>query len=106
VFASSYTGGKLPYCADSALHDHIQPAFQAAGITKIVGWHTFRRSLATLLGQNREEVKVVQELLRHTTSRITVEVYQQDDTDQKRSALVPMSGLFVVSRASLKLGPN
>ena len=42
---------------------------------------------------------MVQELLRHATSCITLEVYQQGDTDQKRSALSPMSGLFVVPRA-------
>ena len=99
VFASPFTNGKRPYWADSALQDHIQPAAKAAGITKQIGWHTFRHSLATLLGQRKEDVKTIQELLRHATSRITLEVYQQGDTDQKRSALSPMSGLFVVPQA-------
>jgi site-specific recombinase XerD len=99
VFAPPFTNGKRPYWADSALQDHIQPAAKAAGITKQIGWHTFRHSLATLLGQRKENVKTVQELLRHATSRITREVYQQGDTDQRRSALSPMSGLFVVPQA-------
>jgi integrase len=99
VFASPFTNGKRPYWADSALQDHIQPAAKAAGITKQIGWHTFRHSLATLLGQRKEDVKTVQELLRHATSRVTLDVYQQGDTEQKRSALSPMSGLFVVPKA-------
>jgi hypothetical protein len=62
VFASPFTNGKRPYWADSALQDHIQPAAKAAGITKQIGWHTFGHSLATLLGQRKEDVKTVQEL--------------------------------------------
>jgi integrase len=35
------------------------------GITTPVGWHTFRRSIATWLIENEENVKVTQEILRH-----------------------------------------
>jgi integrase len=95
VFASPFTNGKRPYWPDSALQDHLQPAAVAAGINKRVGWHTFRHSLATLLGHQKEDVKTVQELLRHTNSRITLEVYQQAGGEQKRNALSSMSGLFL-----------
>jgi integrase len=95
VFASPFTNGERPYWPDSALQDHIQPAAKAAGINKQIGWHTFRHSLATLLGQRKEDLKTVQELLRHANSRITLEVYQQAGSDQKRQALSPMSGLFL-----------
>jgi integrase len=95
VFASPFTEGKRPYWPDSALKDHIQPAASAAGINKQVGWHTFRHSLATLLGQRKEDVKTVQELLRHANSRITLDVYQQAGREQKRLALSPMAGLFL-----------
>jgi site-specific recombinase XerD len=77
------------------LQDHLQPAAIAAGITKRIGWHTFKHSLATLLGHQNEDVKTVQELLRHTNSRITLEVYQQAGGDQKRNALSSMPGLFL-----------
>jgi integrase len=100
IFASPFTEGKRPYWAESAMTDHIQPAAKAAGITKHIGWHTFRHSLATLLGQNGENVKVVQELLRHASPRITMEVYQQEEQDAKRAALSPFSGIFVVPKAS------
>jgi integrase len=87
VFASPFTNGNRPYWPDSALKDHIKPAAAKAGITKRVGWHTFRHSLASFLGQQGEDVKTVQELLRHATSRITQDVYLQGSTEAKRSAL-------------------
>jgi integrase len=94
VFASPFTNGKRPYWPDSALKDHVKPAAVAAGITKRVTWHTFRHSLASFLGQQGEEVKTVQELLRHATSRITVDVYQQGSTEAKRSALNRVAGIL------------
>jgi integrase len=98
VFASPFTEGKRPYWAESAMTDHIRPAAIRAGVKKHIGWHTFRHSLATLLGQNGENVKVVQELLRHATPRITMEVYQQAEQDAKRAALSPFSRIFVVPK--------
>lgn len=95
VFASPFTNGERPYWADSALQDHIQPAARAAGITKTVGWHTFRHSLATLLGKRKEHAKTVQEILGHASGRLTMDVHQQGDTEEKRNALSSMSGLFV-----------
>jgi integrase len=94
VFASPFTNGKRPYWPDSALKDHVKPAAVTAGITKRVTWHTFRHSLASLLGQQGEGVKTVQELLRHTTSRITLDVYQQGSSETKRLALNRVAGIF------------
>ena len=65
---------------------HIQPAARRLGITKRIGWHTFRRTYTTLLHANGEDVKVVQELLRHGSSRITMDVYAQAVTPAKRKA--------------------
>jgi len=96
VFASPYTNGKQPYWPESALKDHVRPAAIAAGITKTIGWHTFRHSLASLLGQQGEDVKVIQELLRHASSKITADVYQQGHTVAKRSALDRVSGIFLI----------
>jgi site-specific recombinase XerD len=52
----------------------MRPAVKRAGISKRVGWRTFRHSFATLLKANGEDVKVVQEALRHANSRITLKV--------------------------------
>jgi integrase len=96
VFASPFTNGKRPYWPDSALKDHVKPAALAAGITKRVTWHTFRHSLASFLGQQGENVKTVQELLRHASSRLTQDVYQQGSTEAKRLALNRVAGIFAV----------
>jgi integrase len=63
---------------------HIQPIAKKQGITKRIGWHTFRRTYTTLLHANGEDVKVVQELLRHGSARITMDVYAQALTSAKR----------------------
>jgi len=96
VFASPFTGGERPYWAESALVKHVRPAAEKAGIKKMIGWHTFRHSLGTLMKTNREDVKTIQELLRHANSRITLDVYTQGDMQAKRSALSQVSGIFVV----------
>lgn len=96
VFASPYTNGARPYWPESALKDHIRPAAKKAGITKHIGWHTFRHSVGTLLNTNGENIKTIQELLRQANSRITLEFYVQGDQEIKRNALKNMSGIFIV----------
>jgi integrase len=53
------------------------------------------------LGQQGEGVKTVQELLRHATSRITLDVYQQGSTEAKRLALNRVAGIFDVPDKNL-----
>ena len=65
---------------------HIQPVVKRLGINKRVSWHTFRRTYTSLLHANGEDVKVVQELLRHASARITMDVYAQAITATKRAA--------------------
>jgi uncharacterized iron-regulated membrane protein len=50
--------------------------------------------LASLLGKEREDTKVVQELMRHTSAKITMDVYQHGDEDAKRLALTHVAALF------------
>lgn len=65
---------------------YIQPAAQRVGIGKQIAWHTFRHTYTTLLHANGEDVKVVQELLRHGSAKITMDVYAQAVTKAKRTA--------------------
>jgi integrase len=94
VFASPYTDGKSPYWPDSAMTDHIRPAAKKAEITKHITWHVFRHSLATIMGKGKESVKTVQELLRHATSKVTLDIYQQGDETDKRAALGRFAGIL------------
>jgi site-specific recombinase XerD len=65
----------------------IRPALERAGVQgKVIGWHSFRHSLATNLRSMGVDVKVAQELLRHANSRITMDLYTQVVSSDKRSA--------------------
>jgi integrase len=86
VFASETMKGNQPYWPDNLMKRHIQPVAKAIGINKKIGWHTFRHSFGTLLKANGEDVKTVQELLRHANSRITLDVYTQAVNSNKRAA--------------------
>lgn len=100
VLASPAVGGRTPIWLDVVLRKYIHPVAKQAGITKTIGWHTFRRSLASILASKGENVKVVQELLRHSNASITQDLYQQADVDDKRDAQSHVKGLFVVKKAS------
>jgi len=116
VFASPTVGGKQPYWPDNLMKRYIKPVARKAGITKNIGWHTFRHSFGTLLKANGEDVKTVQELLRHANSRITLDVYTQAVTSNKRAAqskvvrmMVPNAGTLsanVGTRDSGKIAVN
>jgi integrase len=86
IFASETMRGKQPFWPDNLMKRHIRPVARANGISKQIGWHTFRHTFGTLLKANGEDVKTVQELLRHANSRITLEVYTQAVNSHKRAA--------------------
>jgi len=83
---------------------YIQPAAKETGIHKNIGWHTFRHSFSTLLKANGEDVKTVQELLRHANSRITLDVYTQAVNSQKRAAQSEVVQMIVPTAGTLKEG--
>jgi integrase len=91
VFASNSSRagekrGKQPLWLQTIMRYHIQPVVERLGITKRVSWHTFRRTFATLLKANGEDIKVVQELMRHGSSRVTMDIYAQAQMPAKRAA--------------------
>jgi len=86
VFASEKVQGRMPPWADTLLERFLQPAAKRAGITKWVGFHTFRHTYSTLLKANGEDVKVVQELMRHANISTTMNIYTKALTPAKREA--------------------
>lgn len=98
VFASPAKGGKLPYWSFSIYRTYIKPALKEAKITSKVGWHTFRHSYATILKSHGEDVKTVQELMRHANSAVTLNLYAQAVTDIKRSAQSKVARLVFQGR--------
>jgi integrase len=63
------------------------PTAKPLGIRKRIGWRTFRRTYATLLNVSSGDPKTMQELMRHANSRLTLDVYAQALTPEKRAAL-------------------
>jgi integrase len=86
IFASPQNHGRRPYLAQQIMRRHIAPAARKLGITKRIGWHTFRHTYSTLLRSTGAELTIMQELLRHSTIRVTLDTYTQAVTTEKRNA--------------------
>jgi integrase len=86
VFASRRHRGRKPIWGQAILRKHIRPVAQRVGIQKQFGWHTFRHTYSTLLRSVGTEFKVMQELLRHSSLRSTLDVYTQAISPAKHAA--------------------
>jgi integrase len=106
VLGSPRMKGRQPYSPDMILQRGIRPAAVAAGITKHIGWHTFRHSFSTLLKASGVDIKVMQELLRHANSRITLDIYTQAMSPEKRGAQARVVEMFCPKKGVLERGRN
>lgn len=86
LFPSIAKNGAQPLQPDMILKRHIRPALKRIGVTKRIGWHSFRHGLATMLRQMKVDVKTAQEMMRHANSRIMIDFYQQAVSEEKRDA--------------------
>ncbi|HUS18091.1 MAG TPA: site-specific integrase, partial [Terriglobales bacterium] len=98
VFASPKLGGIKPLTPGMLLRWHLQPAAKMAGVEGSVGWHTFRRTIATLFIANGENVKVVQDSLRHANSKMTLDLYAQATTTSKQAAQTKLIQMVLPAR--------
>jgi integrase len=78
--------GRPAVLAGNTLAYYGKPALKRAKIVKHVTYHTFRHTFGTLLNANGENPKVVQELLRHASLKVTTDVHMQAVSAQKRQA--------------------
>src|SRR3989442_4436143 len=86
VFASKRYRGRRPIWGQAILRKYIRPVAQSVGIEKRFGWHTFRHTYSTLLRSVGTEFKVMQELLRHSSLRSTLDDYTHAVTPAKHAA--------------------
>jgi integrase len=91
VFPSLTKFGKVPIWASTFVADHLRPAAIKAGVTiapsQRFGLHNLRHSLSTwLVNQGKVAPKTVQGILRHSDIRTTMNLYTQDDSDEKQAA--------------------
>ena len=94
LFASRTTKGRKPYRGQTLMRKYIRPAAQKVGINKQIRWHTFRHTYCSLLRAVGADIKVMQELFRHASSRVTMDTYTQAVTAAKRQAQSAVVDLF------------
>ena len=59
VFARPVNQGRFPFWGQALLRHYIRTAAVKVGITKRIGWHTFRHSYSTLLKASGADIKVM-----------------------------------------------
>jgi integrase len=88
VFASSKTYGRTPRVGNMLVADHLRPAAIKAGVNlkpgQRFGFHNLRHSLSSLLitGQ-KSDVRTTQDILRHSNSTTTIDLYTQSPMAQR-----------------------
>ncbi|MHB8871652.1 MAG: integron integrase [Candidatus Doudnabacteria bacterium] len=91
--ASNYCGDKQRHHVhQSVIQKAIKAAIKKAGILKFGSCHTLRHSFATHLLQNGNDIRTVQELLRHKRVSTTM-VYTHILDTEKRSVESPLASL-------------
>ncbi len=91
VFASPKTHGRTPRVGNMIVADHLRPAALKAGVTlkpgQRFGFHNLRHSLSSLLitGQ-KSDVRTTQDILRHSSSATTLDLYTQSPMAQRIAA--------------------
>ena len=100
VFASRRYRGRKPIWGQAILRRYIRPVAQSVGIQKQFGWHTFRHTYSTLLRSVGTEFKVMQELLRPSSLRSTLDVYTQAISPAKHAAQAAVLALVFASETN------
>ena len=101
VFASEFHFGKQPLWPGTLWRRNVVPAIEAAGIDKPkLGWHTLRRSYASLLLASGVSLRVSMELMRHSTAEMTLATYAQTVGDEKREAGQKVASLVLAKKES------
>jgi len=100
ALASPDMNDKQPYWPETLLKGHVQPAAKRLSIAKTLGWHSFRRTFATLLNGGGEDFKTVQELMRHANTRLTLDVYAAGTHIRKTNRTSKVGGIDSANRGN------
>jgi len=96
VFAGEWTG--TPRWPWGIQQNVLAVAGEAAGVGRI-GWHSLRHTYSSLLHEHGTDLKVQQELLRHSDVRTTLNIYTQAVSSAKRAANSKVVQLLLRERA-------
>ncbi len=105
IFANERHRGRHPYWGQAILRGIVRPIAERVGIQKRIGWHTFRHTYSTLLRSVGTEFKVMQELLRHSSLRSTIDIYTQAVTPAKHAAQAAVLSLVFPAEPAIEALP-
>ena len=91
IFASRSHKGRRPYWG---VRKYVRPLAESLNIQKRIGRHTFQHTFSTRLRSVGAVFKVMQELMRHSTLRTTMDVYTQAVAPAKHAAQATVLALF------------
>jgi integrase len=91
VFPSFRLKGQKPRCANMLVEDYLRPAAVKAGVlakddSHRFGFHNLRHSLASYLVRSKTDPKTVQNLLRHSNVKTTLQLYAHSVSDDRLAA--------------------
>jgi integrase len=92
VFPSFKLKGKQSRCANMLVEDYLRPAAVKAGVlakdddSHRFGFHNLRHSLASYLVRSKSDPKTVQNLLRHSNVKTTLQLYAHSVSDDRLAA--------------------
>jgi integrase len=75
--------GDKPRWTGVMLQDHIQPVSTRLGLGRI-GWHSFRHSFRSYLGDGKATLAQMKDLMRHAAIATTLNVYGGTPTEKMR----------------------
>jgi integrase len=101
-FRKPTSGGNPTVLAWIALQGAPKTCAAEGGHSVPVGWHTLRHSFGTLMKANGEDIKTIQELLRHATFKVTADTYTQAVTPVKRDAQARIAKLIMADGSASK----
>jgi integrase len=95
LVCTTATGG--PIRGNHILQRHIEPVCKELGLPRI-RLHDLRHTAASLLLRNRIPAKLVQEMLGHTTIRMTLDIYSHVLLDMQQQAAASLDQLLASSQ--------
>ncbi len=91
-----------PINPGNTLKRYVRPVVKELGIP-IGGWHDFRHTLVTGLRKKKWAVKVISEIVGHSSTRTTEQIYDHADAEDFRSALGEVASELQVKAAQMEL---
>jgi len=112
VFASIKEKGRIPRVGNMLVSDYLRPAAVKAGVLRVTedgmvydasgsavrrfGFHNLRHSLSTaLITGEKQDPRTVQDMMRHSNSSTTLDLYTQSTMEQRITAQESLLNRFV-----------